>query len=571
MSFESFLTTENFEGYEDKEKYEREWLPKVLKYRADLEKAVLPEYKIELPKSIEKLQEEQFNPLQYLRDQKLLSDEERRITELSSTELAKEIADGKLKAEVVFKAYARRAVICHQFTNCALDLFLDEGLQRAKELDAYYEKHGKVVGPLHGVPISLKEQMDYKKRITNGCWVSLLDRIPKEHGATTKTLEKLGAVFYVRTNQPQTLMHLDSNNNLIGSSRNPFNLALSPGGSSSGEGSIVGFGGSSIGVGSDIGGSIRAPAAYSGCHGLRPTTRRVALRGGISSGIGQESVVAVSGPMARSIDDIDLFMKHYINDGKPWEEDQWALPMPWRLVAPPKPSSLTVAVMYDDGIVRPTPPIARGLKEVVDKLVKAGVNVVEFKPIRMQEAMDTVNKLYSCDGNYMQKKLIADSGEPLMKLSKWALNYGLGSKDIGVAENRKLNAIRDLLRQEYTNYMIDNKVDLILGPAYNNVAPRLEEVYNWSYTALYNILDFPSLLVQTGLFQDPSVDKWGPDFASYTYRSNLEELELSGYDPERFKGAPIAVQFAARRYFDEELVAAAKTVVDILGVDLLHK
>lgn len=571
MSFASFLTTENFEGYEDPERYARDWLPRVQKYRDDLEKATLPKYKIELPQPIEKLQEAQFNPLAYLYEHKLLSAEEQRITELLATELAAEIRLGLLTAVAAYEAYARRAVICHQFTNCALDFFLPEGLQRAQELDAHFKKTGEVVGPLHGVPISLKEQMNYKDRITHGGWVSLLDRIPTEHGATTTILEQLGAVFYVRTNQPQTLMHLDSNNNFIGLLRNPFNLALSSGGSSSGEGSIVGFGGSAIGVGSDIGGSIRAPSAYSGCHGLRPTTRRIALLGGISSGAGQESVVAVAGPMARSIDDIDLFMKHYVNDGKPYEKDQWALPMPWRTVAPPKPADITIAVMYDDGVVKPTPPIARGLKEVVAKLKNAGVKVVEFKPIRVQEAFDTVNKMYNCDGNYMQKKLLSGSGEPLTKLTKWALNYGLGSKDIGVAENRKLNVIRDLLRQEYTDYMNKNKVDFILGPTYNNVAPRPEEVYNWSYTALYNILDFPSLAIQTGLFQDPAIDKWGSEHASYAYRSDLEKLELSGYDPELFKGAPIAIQLAGRRYCDEEVVAAGKTIVEIMGVDLLHK
>lgn len=113
-------------------------------------------------------------------------------------------------------------------------------------------------------------------------------------------------------------------------------MLLSSGGSSSGEGAIVGYGGSAIGVGSDIGGSIRAPAAYSGCHGLRPTTKRISVKGGVSSGAGQESVPAVAGPMARSIDDLELWMKAYINEGKPWESDSTSLPMPWRDVSTPK-------------------------------------------------------------------------------------------------------------------------------------------------------------------------------------------------------------------------------------------
>ncbi|KAK6454318.1 amidase [Scheffersomyces xylosifermentans] len=568
MSFESFLVHDKLENYEDPVKYNKDWLPLVEKYRSDLADATSEEYKIKLPKPIDTLIAEQFNPLDYLYKEKLLTKEEFAITDSSATDLAAKIAKGDLTSVEVYKAFAKRAVIAHQFTNCALELFLDEGLKRAEFLDDYYKKNGKTIGPLHGVPISLKEQMNYKNKITHGGYVSQLKHIPTEHGVTIQILENLGAVFYIRTNQPQTLMHLDSNNNLIGLSKNPFNLLLSSGGSSSGEGSVVAFGGSAIGVGSDIGGSIRGPSAFSGCHGLRPTTKRVSLHGGVSAGAGQESVGAVAGPMARSIDDIDLWMKTYINDGKPWDLDHASLPMPWREVPKPAAKDLTIGVMYDDGLVRPSPPIVRGLKDTVDKLKAAGVNIVEFKPIRTKEAYETVHKMYTCDGNYMQHKLLSESGEPLTKLTKWNLNYGDGSKAYTVAENRELNVVRDSLRHEYTEFLVNNKIDFILSPTYNNVAPKSEEVYNWSYTSLFNILDFPTLVFQTGLFQDPAIDKWTEEDLKYEFRSELEKLENSSYKPDEFIGAPIGLQLSGRRYFDEEVVAAGKTIVDILKADL---
>ncbi|CAK7909585.1 hypothetical protein CAAN1_24S00606 [[Candida] anglica] len=570
MSFESFLTTDDFSGYEDPEKYKRDWLPKVEKYRQDLEDGLLSEYTAELPASIDVLASKGFNPLKYLYDAKLLTEEEFKITDTPASELVEKLAKGELTAVQTLKAFAHRAIISHQFTNCALQLFVTEGLERAQYLDDYYKEHGKPIGPLHGIPISLKEQMDYKDKITHGSYVSKIINIPGKHGVTTQILENLGAVFYVRTNQPQTLMHLDSNNNFIGLSKNPFHLGLSSGGSSSGEGSIVGFGGSAIGVGSDIGGSIRAPAAYSGCHGLRPTTRRISTNGGISGGAGQESVPAVAGPMGRSIEDLELWMKTYINDGKPWELDQWCIPLAWRDVPKPKPTDLTIAVMYDDGLVKTTPPIARGLKETVAKLEAAGVKVITFEPIKTKLAYDTVHKMYACDGNYKQRELLSASGEPLAKLTKWSLSYGDGAKSYSVAENRKLNIIRDSLRQEYTDYLIDNKVDFILSPTYNNVAPKPEQVYNWSYTSLFNILDLPTLTFQTGLFQDPTKDVWDESHASYTYRNELEKLECSTYDPEAFAGAPIGFQLSGRRYFDEEVIAAGKTIVEILDVNLFN-
>lgn len=567
VSFEQFLTKDTLDNYEDAEKF-KAYIPKLEQYRKELADAVLPEYSIELPDSIDNLQAQQFNAVKFLYDKKVLSAKEFEITDTSATQLAQKIAKGELSSVEVFKAFAKRATIAHQLTNCALQIFTEEGLERAKYLDDYYQKNGKTIGPLHGLPISLKEHMDYKGKSRHACYVSQIDHMCEEHGTTPKILEKLGAVFYIRTNQPQTLMHLDSDNNFVGFSRNPFNLALSPGGSSSGEGSIVGFGGSAIGVGSDIGGSIRGPSAFSGCVGLRPTTKRVGTLGALSSGAGQESVLGVAGPMGRSVEDLELWMKHYVNDGKPWEIDQNALRMPWRDVPVPKAKEITIAVMYDDGLVKPTPPMARGLKETVAKLESAGVKIVKFEPIRTALAYETVHKMYNCDGNYMQRKLLSDSGEPLTKLTKWAMNYGDGAKAYTVAENRQLNVIRDGLRNEYNKFFIDNKVDFLLSPSYNNVAPRPGQIYNWSYTSLFNILDLPTLAFQTGLFQDPETDKW--DLKDYEFRSELEEMELKMYDPEQFKGAPIGLQLSGRRYFDEEVLAGGKVITEIIGSDLYN-
>lgn len=570
VTFEQFLTKEDFTKYEDLDKFNSVYLPKLEAYRKALNDAILPEYSIKLPDSIENLSEKQFNPLKYLYDEKLLTEKEFEITDSSAVKLVEKMSKGEYTAVEVFKAYAKRATICHQFTNCALQLFTDEGLKRAEELDEYYKKNGKIIGPLHGVPISLKEQMNFRGKSTHACYVSKIDTISEDHGVSTTILEKLGAVFYVRTNQPQTLMHLDSNNNFIGLSKNPHNLALSSGGSSSGEGSIVGFGGSAVGVGSDIGGSIRGPSAFSGCHGLRPTSKRIALLGGLSGGAGQESVMAVQGPMTRSIEDIDYYMKHYINDGEPWLLDQNALRMPWREVPKPSAKDLTIAVLYDDGICKPTPPMARGLKETVAKLEAAGAKIVKFEPIDPELLFETVNKMYTCDGNESQRNLLAASGEPLTKLTKWSLNFGNGGKPLSVFENRQLNIIRDTLRQKYTKFLVDNNIDFILSPSYNNVAPRPEQIYNWSYTALFNLLDFPTLAFQSGVFQDPKIDVWDESHKDYKYRSELEELELTNYKPEEFIGAPVGLQLSGKRYFDEEVVAAGKTIVEIIGTDLYN-
>ncbi|KAI3406589.1 hypothetical protein KGF56_000721 [Candida oxycetoniae] len=569
--YKSFLTKDDFFGYEDPEKYAK-YIPKLEAYRQRLADAIPKELATTLPKPRDELIAEQFDAVDYLYKAKLLSPKEFEITDTPAATLLQNIASGKWTSVEVFKAFAKRAILAHQFTNCAMEFFVDEGLKRAEELDAYYKEHGKTMGPLHGMPISVKEHVAYKGKPLHACYVGLIDNIATEDSVGLQIMKKMGAVFYVRTSQPQTLMQLDSGNNFTGLTKNPFNLLLSSGGSSSGEGALVAFGGSVIGLGSDIGGSIRAPAAYSGCHGFRPTTRRISLMGGASALGGQESVPAVAGPFARTVDDIDLWMKHYINDGKPWDYDTWSIPMPWREVTKPNAKDITIAVIRDDGLVRPSPPIRRGLNEVVSKLKAAGVNVIEFTPPNTKLAYETINNMYTCDGNYKQREMLAESGEPLTKLTKWNLNFGQGSKHYTVYENRSLNVIRDELRTEYNDYMVKNKVDFILSPAYNNVAPHSEEVYNWSYTALFNILDLPTLAFQTGLRQDPELDVWTEEDKKHVYRSDLEQLENENYKPDEFKGAPIALQLSARRYFDEEVIGAGKLIVDdILKVDLLKQ
>ncbi|KAG7666196.1 uncharacterized protein J8A68_000269 [[Candida] subhashii] len=570
-AYQTLLTNDPIDNYEDPERYQKEWLPKVEAYRKAREASIPKDLKVELPKDRSELIQEQFNPLAYLYDAKLLTPEEFAITDSSGVELVNKMSKGELTAVQVFNAFAKRAVICNQFTNCAMEFFLEEGLKQAEARDQYFKENGKIVGPLHGLPISLKEHIAYKGRITNAGYVSLLDNVSEEHAVTPKILEKLGAVFYVRTNQPQTLMHLDGNNNLIGNTQNPHNLLLSSGGSSSGEGAITGFGGSVIGVGSDIGGSIRAPAAYSGSIGLRPTTRRISGFGSISSQKGQESVPGVAGPLARTVEDIELWMKSYINEGKPWNYDHWSLPLQWRDVTQPKPTEITIAVIRDDGLVRVTPPIRRGLEETVNKLKAAGVKIIEWTPPRTQLAYETVHKMYSADGNAAQRKLLAASGEPITKLTRWSLNYGQGARDIPASENRNLNVIRDDLRHEYSQFLTENNVDAILSPVYSNVAPHSEEVYGWSYTSLFNLLDFPTLAFQTGLYQDPKVDKWTEEDLKYKYRNDIEKLENENYHPDEFVGAPIGLQLSGRRYFDEEVCAIGKTIIQTLGVDLLKQ
>lgn len=538
------------------------WQPKIDAYRKKLEQGVLPAYKLadsDLPTQAEL--DKGIDVTAYAA--KVCSDAELALTELSGTQLAAKIAAGEVSAVQALTAYAKRATVAHQLTNCAMELFVDEGMARARALDEHFRKNGTVVGPLHGLPVSLKEHYDYKGKVTHAAYVAWLDNVLAEHAQTVRDLEAQGAVFYVRTTQPQLLMHLCSANNITGRCRNPHNTALTPGGSSLGEGALAAMKGSVFGMGSDIGGSIRCPAAFCGVWGLRPLQKRVLMLGGVNGLVGQveEAVYPVFGPLARCADDLDLFMSAVLG-AEPWRTDPLVVPLAWRREREPAAAALKIAVVYDDGVVKPTPPILRALKTAVARLQAAGVTVVEWDNINVLALVEACYAGYNYDGNYAQKKVLAASGEPALALSQKHLTFGCGDAGLSGLDVQRLCCTRDAGRVAYMAQMNREKIDFILSPTYVSVAAKPETISYWGYTNLWNILDFPNVVFPCGM----AVGDEDVADTAYVPRNDVEKYEYALYTgPEDFKGAPISLQLTGRRYEDEKVVQAAKVVQKIIA------
>ena len=138
-----------------------------------------------------------------------------------------------------------------------------------------------------------------------------------------------GAIPYVKTNLPTTLLSFESSNDVWGRTLNPHNHAYSPGGSTGGEGALLAFGGGRIGIGSDVAGSVRAPAHYSGIYSLRCSTGRWPKMGMNTSMPGQEGIPSVFSPMARTLEDLAYFSRSLIGV-KPWKWDHSVHPIEWR-------------------------------------------------------------------------------------------------------------------------------------------------------------------------------------------------------------------------------------------------
>ena len=394
--------------------------------------------------------------------------------------------------------------------NCITELLPEAALERANYLDSYLLQEKKPIGPLHGLPISVKEHVAMKGLTCNAGFIAWSKNVPDDDATILKLLWNAGAVFYARTTQPQTLMHLETSSNFYGDTVNPFNRSLTCGGSSGGEGALIGLRGSCLGIGTDIGGSFRSPAANNGLYGFRPTTYRLPTAGLISSSRGREQIIGVIGPLSTSLEGVKLFMKSLI-DQKPWNYQQSLVPLPWRISQQKKPSpekKLKVAVMWDDGVVRPHPPITRAMKEIAEKLKSvSAVEIVDWKPYKHDRAWEIISSLYWPDAGADAREIMQKSGEPRRPLTDFIITDNpFAVKARPIAEVWDLTFEREKYKEEYlqhwnntasgrdeTGDLID-AVDVILCPVGPGAAPPLNHSKYWGYTSQWNLLDYPSLV-----------------------------------------------------------------------------
>lgn len=206
-----------------------------------------------------------------------------------------------------------RAVAWHWASNVSTDMcvstivFFKDALERAEKLDHHFATTGHLVGPLHGVPISLKEHFNIKNVATTNGFSLWLDRpIPDQDGAHAAVAKHLGAIPFVKTNLPQSGLSFECHNPLWGRTTNPYSSSHTCGGSSGGEAALIGHDGSPMGLGSDIGGSLRIPAGYCGIYSLMPTVKRWYNGGSGDMNPGFEGLIISVGPMARTAADIQL-------------------------------------------------------------------------------------------------------------------------------------------------------------------------------------------------------------------------------------------------------------------------
>jgi len=336
------------------------------------------------------------------------------LTRLSATELANGIAAGRFSSVEVVEAHIRRIEATHAALNAVVVPLFDRARADAAAADLS-RNQGRPLGPLHGVPVTIKECFHVAGTAsTLGVGWLAAEKFSAD-GVLVRRLRRAGAIVLGKTNVPQLMLLHETDNPVYGRTNNPWDLARGPGGSSGGEAAIIAAGGSPLGLASDLGGSIRQPAHTCGICGLMPTFRRLTNAGKRGNFLGMEAVSLQPGPMARSVADLELALGVLIGQSPDDLEsvaadfDPLVAPMPLRKSADVAIKRLRIGFWIDDGYFAASPAIRRAVTEAAAALAARGAHVEPFAPPDVPQAMRLYFGLLSADGGANLKRTLGAS------------------------------------------------------------------------------------------------------------------------------------------------------------------
>ena len=517
------------------------------------------------------------NVLNVPRECGLLNSTELQITEgYTIKTLLQALSSRKVSSVDVTTAFCKRAAIAQQLTNCITEPLFDSAIARAKQLDEYLIKHGKPWGPLHGLPVSIKDTFKVKGVDTTIGLVSLCFKPATSNSPLVDMLHALGCVIITKTNIPQTLASLDSINNVFGRCMNPVNRLMTAGGSSGGEGVIVAMKGCMIGWGTDVGGSIRVPAMCNGVYGFKPSNGRIPYGNQAQTtteGSGRLGVQAVAGPIGRSMEDIDLVMREIVPKSHMWGED--CLPGTWSPTlsrsGSGKNGEFVIGVLRSDGNCELLPPISKILTEVGQKLrTVRGVEVIELPtPQAWTKCQSLMSKLMGIDGGTVMADMINSSGEPIVPWMQTRMRVGSPKSLREVAELQTRRAVLEQQLLEVWNETDSNgakrrRIDAIICPLAAHPVPEIERYNAVGYTSSFVMLDYPAGVLPIRPFREEDLElgKAMPGKAISTWDEKSRELwDEKMVNRRVYLGTTLSIQVVTPKLEDHRL-AEAMTIID---------
>jgi amidase len=451
------------------------------------------------------------------------------LTTLSVTALAAAIRDRRSSAREVVEAHLRRIETVNPKINAVVTLDAPGALEAADRADRELARGG-AVGPLHGVPFTLKDMHETAGVRTTMGLRALADNVSGEDGVIAARLKRAGAILLGKTNLS---MSIQTNSELFGRTSNPYDVGRASGGSSGGAASAVAARLVPFDIGTDLSGSIRMPSHFCGVFGLKPTPQRIPLTGMIWGPPGTprpDRILAAAGPMARTADDVELLFGVLAG---PDPRDPDVPPVPVRAVERPEPRALRVAVVPNIDGIRAAHSIAETVRDVGERLARAGARVEETTlPFAFEEMLFALRRLFVAT--------FAGMG---------AANAPPGSPVTALQLPSSLDFFATLAEREGFVMKLEaflSNYDVLICPA--AIVPA------FPHTERGAPIDVDGSPASSTTVDHPAL------VATYTGAPSL--VVPARLDPD---GLPLSVQCIAKRFHDEELIAIGRTIAELLG------
>ena len=426
------------------------------------------------------------------------------VTSLTAVEMARRIRSREISAGELAEAHLRRIERLQPKLNAFVTIDFDGARRQAVAADEAVAR-GASLGPLRGVPVTIKSSIDVKGLRCESGTKLREGNIAETDAPLVARLRRAGAIILGNTNVPELLMAYETDNVLYGRTNSPWDLARTPGGSSGGEAAAIAARCSAGGIGSDGGGSVRVPAHFSGICGLKPTPGRIPSTGHFPASAGPFAQLGVVGPMARSVADLRLLFE--VVAGPDFGDPCFA-PAPMRWPSGAETRELCVGYFEDDGRTPVTPETRAAVRAAASLLKQQGFAVEPFFPQGLEEARRLWWTLFGLAGSLVLGPMLQGREaqlSPILKEFK-----GFVEADPPLTLHHFMNALleRDALRARFLAQM--EVFPILLCPVAAIPAFRhrertwtiegknVEYLDAWSYSQWFNLLGNPGAVVPMG-------------------------------------------------------------------------
>jgi Asp-tRNA(Asn)/Glu-tRNA(Gln) amidotransferase A subunit family amidase len=450
-------------------------------------------------------------------------------------EITQEIRSKNVSPVEIIELHLKRVETLQPKLNAFVHLDAEGTRRQARALESLALR-GQQLGPLHGVPLTIKSCIDFAGWPCPAGSLLRKDYFPAQDAPLVARLKAAGAVLLGNTNTPEFLMAYETDNRLTGKTSNPWNLAHSAGGSSGGEAAAIASGCSVGGVGSDGGGSIRVPAHFCGICGLKPTPGRIPSTGHFPPGSGAFSWIGVVGPMARTIADVRALFEVMAG---PDAGDALSAPVPLRAYRESDLRGMRIGILESGALGAPTPETRAAVERAAKSLAERGFAVEPFRLNGLDRALDLWWFFFGPVIGNLLRHSVADHEDHISPMLRDYLAYATSGDPITLNQFTKGCAERDLLRAEILRQMQDTPI--LLSPVSTSSAFRHGEGNYAPGTGYRDTMRSSQWLNLAGF----------PGVSVPVSHSN--------------EGLPIGVQVIGRPFEDELVLSVAGTIEQARG------